>query len=290
MEIGDDIPAEIGNALNNAEFHLIILTPDSVKSKWCLEELNTIHGKNFERESTQIIPILKEACVLPPLLKSKLYADFTQDFATGLIPLLRRLGTGKPRVYKEHTSVQTHLQEMFSHNMAEVNSKAYFFQYSAVEIRPVLKQAVVSGYEAIVFIQDPECVPISRQQQRIEVSLDAIRQIDNITRNPSIDSIKRVKVYQVSTPMTAKLVYVPNLFIALSYYIYLNPAAAPPSSNDQNILQKEDNSSLGQYDVSGHDNPVILILAGEEGWKCWSDFAIQLHERYLEYSKLLHPS
>jgi hypothetical protein len=279
IQVGEDIVEAVGRAVRDADFLLVVLTPNSVKSRWIQNELNTKYWQEVDSRCIQVIPILKETCELPTLLQSKLYADFSQDFLMGLIPLLKSLNNVKPKVYEDHNTAQTDLMNIFKGNESSGDPKAYFFQYSAVEIRPVLRQAIKSGYRAIVFVQDPERVPISRQHQRIEISLDAIRQIDNNTGN--------VQVYQVRPPVTAKLVYVPNLFVALSYYIYLDPKAAPRPLNDPDTFPTE--SEPGQYDVSGHDNPVIIIRAGEEGWKYWSDFAEQLYQRYLPCSRLIHP-
>jgi TIR domain len=289
--VGKIITTEVQNMTRDSDFLVLVLTPASANCEWVQREWMVKYWQETESRSTLIFPIMKENCDVPELLRSRLYADCTQDELRGITLLMQSLNginrqsynSIKPKFYEDHNSAQPDLISILRENRISEDSNAYFFQYSALEVRPVLEQAVKTGYQAVVFVQDPDEVPIDRQGKRIAVSLQDIRRM-NVDDNPG-----NVQVYQISPPVTTKLIYVPGLFIALSCYIYLDPRKAPPPTNDQDIPQTENEFLPGQYDVSGHDNPVILIRAGGEGWQYWSNFAKKINKRYLECSQLIHP-
>lgn len=278
IEIGECIQKAVEKGIEDSDYLIVVLTPHAIESGWVEREWRTKYWQEAESKSIQVLTIMKTDCKIPALLKSKRYADFRKEFAIGCAQLITKLKHTEKNVYSDHSWAELDLRNEFKQNKAGKDSVAYFFQYSGVEIRSVLKQAVQANYKSVVFIQDPERVPISRQKQRIAVSLDEIRRFDNGSGN--------VSVYQVRPPVTPKIIYVPDLFIALSYYIYLDPNSAP--RDDQDDISEEDSSSW-LYDVSGHDNPVILIRVGETGWDDWSCFAEELNERYLECSRLIYP-
>jgi hypothetical protein len=284
VEVGGNITREVQNMSRDSDFLVLLLTPASANSEWVEREWMVKYWQETESRSTLIFPIMKEICDVPELLRSRQYADCTQDELRGITLLMQSLNginrqsynSIKPKFYEEHTSAQPDLINLLSENRGGDDSIAYFFQYSAVEVRPVLRQSVRFGYQAVVFIQDPEKVEINRQRERIQVGLNGMLRMDNI------------KVYKVSPPITTKLIYVPNLFVVISHYIYLDARVAPPPVNDRDIPQSENRLLPGQYDVSGHDNPVIVIRPDEDGWDYWSSFAEQLNERYLECSRLVY--
>lgn len=283
IRIGDEVIEEIEKKIRISDFFVLVLTPASVNSEWVANEWKIKYWQETKSRSRLIFPIMLETCDVPELLSSRLYADCTENILEGLTLLLKRLNSVKLGSYEDHNSAQADLISILKQNKASGDSKAYFFQYSALEVRSVLKQAVRSGYQSVVFTQNPETINDNeRQTLRIEVGLNDIRQM--------VNSNGFIEVRQVNPPITAKLIYIPNLFVALSYYIYLDASAAPPPGNNQDIPQMENKPLSGRYDVSGHDNPVIIIQPGEDGWKYWSDFAEQLNERYLECSQLIYPS
>lgn len=279
IKVGDTIVSSLGKAAARADYFLVVLTQKSVRSSWVESELNM----QFFRDKIQILPVLKERCDIPPFLRDKSYADFSEDFTKGLIRLLKAITPPHSNIYRDHSMAQPTLIDLIRTSDSGTISDAYFFQYSAVEIRPVLRQAVLSGFNSLVYVQDPDRSPTRRQHQRIEVSLDAISQIDNTSG--------KVKVYKLNLPVTAKIIFLPNTFVALSYYIYLDSLSAPTPLTDTGLEQDMamEARQLGQYDVSGHDNPVIIVRNGDMGWKYWSDFAQQLHTRYMQCSTLIHP-
>ena len=81
---------EIGRALAQCNWFLVVLTPDSVRSQWVKREL--LFALNEERYHERIIPLLYKKCKYSQLswtLPEYEFVDFTGDFDAGCRQLLR---------------------------------------------------------------------------------------------------------------------------------------------------------------------------------------------------------
>jgi TIR domain len=81
---------EIGRALTQCNWFLVVLTPDSVRSQWVKREL--LFALNEERYHERIIPLLYKKCKYSQLswtLPEYEFVDFTGDFEAGCRQLLR---------------------------------------------------------------------------------------------------------------------------------------------------------------------------------------------------------
>jgi hypothetical protein len=88
MHAGDSLLDRIQTAITNASALLVILSPDSVDSEWCKKELNSGLMRELEERRVVILPILVRDCTIPPFLREKFYADFRNDFDSGLSTVL----------------------------------------------------------------------------------------------------------------------------------------------------------------------------------------------------------
>ncbi|MFX0140071.1 MAG: TIR domain-containing protein [Candidatus Hodarchaeota archaeon] len=79
IKIGDSIINKINEGISTSDFLIIVLSKNSVNSKWVKEELNAATIKNIESKGIFILPILISECKIPPLLTDKKYADFSLD-------------------------------------------------------------------------------------------------------------------------------------------------------------------------------------------------------------------
>lgn len=75
IEAGDSIPQAIGDAINNCNYFIIIMSPDSVKSDWVKREIDIA----IMRKNITIVPVLYKECVIPPLLTPLLHIDVTGE-------------------------------------------------------------------------------------------------------------------------------------------------------------------------------------------------------------------
>ncbi len=84
IKVGESILNRVQNVIDGASAVLFVLSKASVKSEWCKKELSAGLMRELEEKSTIVLPVLLEKCQIPPFLKEKKYADFTENFDTGL--------------------------------------------------------------------------------------------------------------------------------------------------------------------------------------------------------------
>jgi TIR domain len=88
IKVGDSIVAKISEGLRDSDYLVVVLSKASVTSSWVQEELNAALMNQISDKGSVVLPVLIEDCDLPPLLRSRLYADFRADFQVGLNKLL----------------------------------------------------------------------------------------------------------------------------------------------------------------------------------------------------------
>ncbi len=85
---GDSLTRKIGEAILSNEMFVVVLSPQSVASEWVQQELAVALDREFKERQVTVIPVLYQLCPIPPFLRDKRYADFTQDYRVGLRDLL----------------------------------------------------------------------------------------------------------------------------------------------------------------------------------------------------------
>ncbi len=88
---GDSLHEKIAQAISTSGYVAVVLSPDSVKSRWVQVEINAAFARELELKSVFLVPILYRPCNIPSFLKDKVYADFTKDYDAGLRNLLKGL-------------------------------------------------------------------------------------------------------------------------------------------------------------------------------------------------------
>lgn len=92
MKVGDSLTRKIQDGIQESSYLAIVLSPNSVKSRWVRVELQAALNKEIERDSVFVLPILYKKCDLPAFLSDKIYADFSSDYHKGFQQLLLSLG------------------------------------------------------------------------------------------------------------------------------------------------------------------------------------------------------
>lgn len=88
IKIGDSIPTEVFEAIEQSDYMIVVLTPAFLKSGWSkLETDAAIMAK--AQGKLKVLPIMAEPCEPPPTLKAILYANFTEGYKKGLETLAR---------------------------------------------------------------------------------------------------------------------------------------------------------------------------------------------------------
>lgn len=73
---GESFAEAIDEAIKASQFLLIVMSPDYFKSPWTQQEWQYALGSELETKGIRLIPILYRDCDIPPLLRSKQWADF----------------------------------------------------------------------------------------------------------------------------------------------------------------------------------------------------------------------
>lgn len=108
IQPGDSIVDKIfEEGLSNASAFVIVLSKESVRSKWVREELNVATIRRIE-DLTRVIPLLKEDVEIPTALRTLHWVDMRSDFSNGVRTILNVLAgvSDKPPIGK----IPAHLQ------------------------------------------------------------------------------------------------------------------------------------------------------------------------------------
>ncbi len=91
IQPGDSIIQKIFlQGLANTDFFLILLSSESIRSKWVAEELNAAIVKKMEGV-TRVIPLIKERCDVPLPLRTLLWVDLSSDYDEGIRTLVKTM-------------------------------------------------------------------------------------------------------------------------------------------------------------------------------------------------------
>ena len=91
LQVGDSLNSRISDGIKESGWLAIVISNNSIKSKWVEKELNAALSEELEKKQVFVLPILIEDCEIPLFLKDKLFADFRKDYNSGLNSLLKRL-------------------------------------------------------------------------------------------------------------------------------------------------------------------------------------------------------
>lgn len=75
IKIGDSLIAKLEDGIYSSTCLVPILSKESIKSKWCKEELRMALTRQINTSRKQVLPVLLENCKLPGFLLDKVYAD-----------------------------------------------------------------------------------------------------------------------------------------------------------------------------------------------------------------------
>ena len=93
LRVGDSLIENIQDAVSSMDYLGVILSEESIKSKWVRLEVETAMTQELHGARVKVLPLLKDRVAIPGFLKGKLYADFTsdEDYESGLRAVIRRL-------------------------------------------------------------------------------------------------------------------------------------------------------------------------------------------------------
>jgi hypothetical protein len=85
--VGHDIVDKVYDGIRNSRFLLVLLSVNSVSSKWVQQEINAARIREIESEATIVLPAVIELgakSLIPESLKTKHYADIAGNFESAI--------------------------------------------------------------------------------------------------------------------------------------------------------------------------------------------------------------
>jgi hypothetical protein len=91
LQPGDSIADAIKEAISATDYLVVLLSPNSVNSRWMQNELSSVLGYDLAQRNITLLPVLIEDCEIPPLLASYQYLDLRADLEGGINRLVEQL-------------------------------------------------------------------------------------------------------------------------------------------------------------------------------------------------------
>lgn len=91
IKVGECIISKIEHGISEADYVVVVLSPRSVESGWVEKEWKTKYWDEIKQNRALVLPVLIENCEIPPLLKTKKYADFRKNYFQGLKSLINAI-------------------------------------------------------------------------------------------------------------------------------------------------------------------------------------------------------
>jgi hypothetical protein len=91
LKPGDNISRKIQEGIAFAEVFIVVVSANSLSSKWVLQEFSALALSELSKRESKIIPILLDDSAVPSYLSNYLYLDLSRDLAMGLNSLVRSL-------------------------------------------------------------------------------------------------------------------------------------------------------------------------------------------------------
>jgi len=85
----ESIVEKIANALSRHDTIAVLLSPNSINSKWVRKELNSALMAQLGGHDIRVLPLLVAPCEIPYILADIRYIDFSASFEDGFIELLQ---------------------------------------------------------------------------------------------------------------------------------------------------------------------------------------------------------
>ena len=89
MRPGDLLFTRIATAIEGSAYLLVMVSKNSVKSRWVEEEVRQAMSAEFYDNRIRIIPCLLDDVTIPTFLRGRLYCDFSRGLAGGRVEVLR---------------------------------------------------------------------------------------------------------------------------------------------------------------------------------------------------------
>jgi hypothetical protein len=87
----DSLASAIQDAISASDYLIVLLSPNSVESRWVKLELETALAQQFKNRDITLLPVLIADCQIPTSLAAIQYLDLRHDFDHGLDRLAKQI-------------------------------------------------------------------------------------------------------------------------------------------------------------------------------------------------------
>ncbi len=116
--VGHNILDEVYRGILQSRFLIVLLTKEATKSKWVREELSAGKLQEIENARVTVLPVKCEPDLdIPPVLRGKRWADFTQSETEGLQALMRAIDLHRSGIFG--TDAETRQQDATARNLRD---------------------------------------------------------------------------------------------------------------------------------------------------------------------------
>jgi|GEM_PF-6691043 len=158
INIGDNIAKEIQKGIRECDFLIFVASKSAMTSNWVEIEWIAEFWKGTNSGKTNILPILIEDCELPIFLQNIRFADFRNQYETGLAQLHNRLISDRILDSSEESNYTqiTIRDNADSDEIAEllrnaILSKSYFIKISfEYEVKDIVSPSLNILRDAII--------------------------------------------------------------------------------------------------------------------------------------------
>jgi hypothetical protein len=79
LQIGDSLIRAIAQEIEDGDFLIAIVSPDSVESEWCQKELALATTQGINDQRVKVLPVRFRGAEMPPMLKDIFWGDADRD-------------------------------------------------------------------------------------------------------------------------------------------------------------------------------------------------------------------
>lgn len=142
IKVGECIVTKVEHGIEQANYVVVILSPNSVISNWVEREWKAKYWDEIERDEILVLPVLIEDCEIPSLIKTKKYADFRKNYSIGLVQLT---GSISPIIKREFDSKE--LEEGSNEFGSEISALLAKAQSKTVPLSQCIAEALVIAHK-----------------------------------------------------------------------------------------------------------------------------------------------
>lgn len=126
IEFGDSISAAVDKGISTSDYLAVVLTPNSVASRWVNREWSAAYYKEQRWGNIKVLPLLLKDCEIPPLLADRKYVDLRGELFSQNLETLARWIDNKGKASAQ--SLQSHSKALRSLSPAPAETYVGVFQ------------------------------------------------------------------------------------------------------------------------------------------------------------------